>query len=87
VSGGIGVHFLPFFETGGGVLSKAFKASLNETPLRFGSIVWASFFFSFALFNFATISLSSPRDAPWFWFHKAIQLPQGSIPSYHLPIG
>ena len=65
----------PFFCSGGGVLSKAFKASLNETPLRFGSIVLASFFFSFARFNFATISLSAPRNMLGFGFNEAIQLP------------
>ncbi|HUA38246.1 MAG TPA: hypothetical protein VMA35_07575 [Candidatus Sulfopaludibacter sp.] len=78
---------MAFFLGGGGVLIKAFKASLNETPLRLGNIVSASFFFSFARFDFATISLSSPRDVRWFWFHKAIQLPQCPVPSNHLPIG
>jgi hypothetical protein len=60
--------------SGGGVLSKAFKASLNETPLKFGNIVSAGFLWCFARFDLATISLSAPRNMRGFWFNKAILL-------------
>ena len=61
-------HFF-FFEVGGGVLSNAFKASLNETPLKFGSIVSPGFVLCFARFDLATVSLSAPRNMRGFWFH------------------
>jgi hypothetical protein len=72
---------------GGGVLSKAFKASLNETPLKFGSIVSAGFVLCFARFDLATVSLSAPRNMRGFWFHKTIELAIKPIPSNHLAIG
>ena len=78
-------HF--FFLLGGGVLSKAFKASLNETPLRFGIITGSFVFFRFARFDLATISLSAPRHVRGFWFYEMINLFANSVPSNHLLVG
>jgi hypothetical protein len=71
---------------GGGVLSNAFKASLNETPLKFGIIVSAGFVLCFARFDLATVSLSAPRNMWGFWFHKAILSAPMPVPSNCLPI-
>jgi hypothetical protein len=62
--------FLPFLGTG--VCRNAFTASSNLMPLRFGIIVFASFFFSLAGFDFDTDSLSAPWNVRGFWFNKAI---------------
>ena len=82
------LHFLPFFASGGnGVLSKAFKASLNETPLRFGSITGTGRLLCFARFGFGTISLSAPSNVRGFWFYKAVLQAAKPVPSNCLPIG
>jgi hypothetical protein len=75
--------FLPFF--GGGVFNKAVKVSLNETLLRFGNITSLGFALRFVRFVFATVSLSTPRDAQGFWFHKTVTM-LSLIPSNNLPV-
>lgn len=74
------------FFLGGGVLSKAVKTSLNVTPLRFGIITSSGFFLCFCRFDFATISLSAPRNTRDFCFHQAIFKVINLVPSNHLPI-
>ena len=82
------VHFFLAFFLGGGVCANAFIASSNLTPLKLGSIVSASFFSCFDLFDFATDSLSTPRNMRGFWFHKVIALVLFPlVPSNHLLIG
>ena len=79
---GVSLIYFGFLASGGGgVLSKAFKASLNETPLRFGSITFAGRFRCFARFGSGTDSLSPPTHMRGFWFYKAILLAAKPAPS------
>lgn len=85
---GVCIHFSPFFLSGGnGVLSNAFKASSNLTPLRFGNITGSGRFLCFARFDFDTYSLSAPRNMRGFWFYKAVLQAAKPVPSNCLPIG
>jgi hypothetical protein len=85
---GVSLIYFGFLVSGGkGVLSNAFKASSNFTPLRFGSITSAGRLLCFARFGFGTISLSAPWNMRDFWFYKAVLQAAKPVPSNYLPIG
>jgi hypothetical protein len=81
------IYFFGFLSSGGGVCSNARSASSNLTPLKLGNISFGGRLLCFARFDFATDSLSAPRNMRGFRFHQTIKLPVKFVPSNCLPIG